>query len=453
MGGLGQRSAEGGSMKPFEDLTNIELDDWTLRLDRATSILSSTDFWALPSNSYVFIPTREHWPASVVNARLPMVEGTSPARWLMQNRAVEQVTWSPGEPMIIEGRLVAEGGWINRDGTRCFNYYRPPQIEPGNPELAGPWIDHVKLIYPEDAAHIILWLAHRVQRPAEKINHALVLGGAQGIGKDTLLAPVREAVGPWNFDEVSPTQVMGRFNGYLKSVVLRVNEARDLGIADRFKFYDHLKPITASPPETLKVDEKNIREHRIFNVCGVIITTNHKTDGIYLPADDRRHYVAWSDHTKEQFGSDYWQRLWCWYQQGGLQHVAAYLAKLDLSSLDPKAPPPKTPAFWDIVNASHAPEDAELADALDRLGNPPAVTLDMVRNVASAEFQIWWADRKNRRSIPHRFERCDYCAVRNEGRKDGLWIINGTRQVLYARTDLSIRDRFLAAQRLQRTMP
>jgi hypothetical protein len=43
-----------------------------------------------------------------------------------------------------------------------------------------------------------------VQRPQEKINHALVLGGAQGIGKDTLLEPVKRAVGPWNFEGVSP---------------------------------------------------------------------------------------------------------------------------------------------------------------------------------------------------------------------------------------------------------
>ena len=30
-------------------------------------------------------------------------------------------------------------------------------------------------------SHVIKWLAHRVQRPQEKINHALVLGGNQGI--------------------------------------------------------------------------------------------------------------------------------------------------------------------------------------------------------------------------------------------------------------------------------
>ena len=53
-----------------------------------------------------------------------------------------------------------------------------------------------------------------------------------------------------------------------------------------------------------------------------------------------------------------------------LIHVAAYLASLDISGFDPKAPSPKTPAFWDIVDANRAPEDAELADVLDRMGNP-----------------------------------------------------------------------------------
>jgi hypothetical protein len=105
----------------------------------------------------------------------------------------------------------------------CFNLYRPPVIEMGDAAKAGRWTEHVKRVYPEDAEHIIKWLAHRVQRPHEKINHALVLGGNQGVGKDTLLERVKQAVGPWNFAEVSPSQILGRFNGFFKSVVLRVS--------------------------------------------------------------------------------------------------------------------------------------------------------------------------------------------------------------------------------------
>jgi hypothetical protein len=368
--------------------------------------------------------------------------------WLDQNKPVEQMTWAPGEPMLIRHRLISEGGWIERKNVTVFNLYRPPIIVPGNAAEAERWLDHVYRVYPDDAEHIIKWLAQRRQRAHEKINHALVFGGEQGIGKDTLLEPAKRAVGPWNFSEVSPQQVLGRFNGFLKSVILRINEARDLGESDRFKFYDHMKAYTAAPPDVLRVDEKNLREHNVLNCCGVVITTNYKADGIYLPADDRRHYVAWSDLKKEDFAADYWTKLWGWYNNGGDRHVAAYLAELDISQFDPKAPPPKTAAFWDIVGANRAPEEGELADILDLLDNPAATTLAKIAAEARDELREWLEDRKNRRAIPHRLERCGYVPVRNDTAKDGLWILHGTRQVIYARTDLSLRDRLIAAKRV-----
>ena len=226
----------------------------------------------------------------------------SASEWLDKHRAVQQMTWAPGfGSPIIEDFLIDNGEWTRRNGVRCFNHYQAPRLVLGDPDNAGPWLDHVHKVYPDNAEHIIKWLAHRVQRPDVKPNHALVLGGAQGIGKDTLLEPVKHAVGHANFQEVSPKQVMGRFNGFLKSVILRVNEARDLGEFDRFKFYDHMKIYTASPPDTLRIDEKNLREYNIFNCCGVVIATNYKTDGIYLPSDDRRHYVAWSELHQRRF--------------------------------------------------------------------------------------------------------------------------------------------------------
>lgn len=95
-----------------------------------------------------------------------------------------------------------------------------------------------------------------------------------------MIEPVKRAVGPWNFAEPSPAQLTARFNGYAKSVILRISEARDLGEIDRYQFYEHMKIYCASPPDVLRVDEKNLREYNSLNCCGVIITTNHKTDGI-----------------------------------------------------------------------------------------------------------------------------------------------------------------------------
>jgi Family of unknown function (DUF5906) len=425
------------------------------------------DFYAyMPMHNYIYTPSREPWPGSSVNARIPPIpvfdkfgnpvlnkkgeqEEISASAWLDQSRPVEQMTWAPGLPMIIRDRLVSAGGWIERKGVSCFNLYRPPEIKIGDATQVEPWLTHVRNVYGEQQVqHIILWLAHRVQRPQEKINHALVLGGAQGIGKDTLLEPVKRAVGRWNFSEVTPQQMFGRFNGYVKSVILRISEARDLGDMNRFAFYDHMKIYTAAPPDVLRVDEKNLREYSVLNCCGVIITTNHKADGIFLPADDRRHFVAWSDMAKEDFADDYWNTLWGGYESGGFNHVTSYLTSLDISGFDPKAPPPKTAAFWDIVDASRASEDAELADVLDRLGNPAATTLVRVQNAATGDFEVWLRDRKHRRQLPFRFEQCGYVPVRNEAAKDGLWVINKARQVVYAKAELALRDRLAAAEQL-----
>jgi hypothetical protein len=427
------------------------------------------DFVAfLPTHVYIFTPCREAWTGVSVNARLPrmpvLTKSGKPKRdkngnivtilattWLDRNRAVVQMTWCPGFPLLIHGRMVVDGGWIEREDVTTFNHYRPPRIVPGDASKVDPWLKHVCKIYPDDADHIITWLAHRVQRPQEKINHALVLGGAQGIGKDTLLEPVKYAVGPWNFREVIPAHLLGRFNSFAKAVIMRVNEARDLGDAERvnrFTFYDHTKIYTANPPDVLRVDEKHLREYYVFNVLGFLITTNHKTDGIYLPPDDRRHYVAWSDFTKEDFKPEHWNGLWGWYHAGGFEHVAAYLTEFDISGFDPKAPPPQTPAWWDIVNANSAPEDAELADAIDVLSRPKALTIKQLIAVAKGSLAEWLSERRSRRAIPHRLERCGYVAVRSDA-KDGRWIIGGCRQVIYASSELSSKDRYMAAEELK----
>ena len=93
---------------------------------------------------------------------------------------------------------------------------------------------------------------YRVQRPHEKINHGLVLGGLQGIGKDTLLEPVKRAVGPWNLSRRRRYRCLAASTASRKSVVLRISEAKDMGEFDRFKFYDHMKTFLASPPDVIR---------------------------------------------------------------------------------------------------------------------------------------------------------------------------------------------------------
>ena len=430
------------------------------------------DFHAyMPTHQYLYVPTRELWSATSIDNRLPkrilcdergapiLGDDGQPMEvkasvWLDKQRHVEQMTWCPGKPMILPNTVVSDGGWVTHAGSTCYNLYRPAIAMVGHAELATPWIDHIRRVFPDDADHLLGWFAHRVQRPWEKINHALVLGGKEGIGKDTILEPVKAAVGPWNFTEISPAHLMGRFNGFVKSVILRINEARDLGEVDRFSFYDHLKPFTAAPPDVLRVDEKNLREHAVFNVCGVIITTNYKTNGIYISPDDRRHYVAWSELSKEDFVEGYFRGLYDWFAAGGLGHIAAWLTAYDLSSFDAKRPPKHTEAWHDIVASSQSPEDAELADVLDRLQRPDALTIQILANPPTSKpFSDWLMDPKNRRAIPHRLAEMHYAATRNPWTQEGFWTVSGRRQVIYTKISLSQQERRNSAQELCQLEP
>lgn len=253
--------------------------------------------------------------------------------------------------------------------------------------------------------------------------------------------------------------MMGRFNSFNRTVVLQINEVRDLGEVNRFTFYEHLKTYCAAPPDTLLTDEKNRPEYYVLNVCGVIMLTNYKVGGVYLPADDRRTYVAWSFKKATDYPLGHWVEFWKWLDDEGGVHVAAYLQTLDISNFDPKAPPLRTPAFWEIVNSNRSTDEAELSDIFDALGKPAAVTIDGVIDKASdlhmSSLAEWMKDRKNRGVIPIRFEKCGYTSVRNvAAASDGMFKIGGIRRkMIYARSDLSQQQRLDAANTLAGARP
>src|SRR5262245_56210738 len=103
---------------------------------------SLADFRAYaPARMCIYMPCKELWPHASVDARLPpqplLDETGTPvrnakgklvtipaSRWLEQNQSVEQMTWMPGLPELIEGRLVVDGGWIEQPKTKYFNLYR-----------------------------------------------------------------------------------------------------------------------------------------------------------------------------------------------------------------------------------------------------------------------------------------------------------------------------------------
>jgi hypothetical protein len=431
------------------------------------------DFVSLaPSRCCVYLPCKSLWPNASIDDRfgpVPLLDvNGNPVKnasgkvvmipftkSLARERSVEKLVWAPGMPEFIHGKLAVDGGWVEKQGATTLNTFRAPNPKLGDPAQATRWVEHWHKLYPDEAKHIIAWFACRVQHPEVMINHALLLGGAPKIGKDTLLEAVVKTVGEWNFRSIKLNDLVAKNNDHLQTIILRVNEARDVGeqgTVDRYRLYDHIKDTLTSPPSTLRVNIKYVPEFEIMKCLGMVITTNHR-DAFFLPPEDRRFFVAFSERHGEEFPAAYWNKFWGWYQAGGFEHVAAYLFTHDVSNFDPKAEPPKTDAFWTMVSMDRGGEHGEIADAIDLLKDkdgqrPDALTLDQLSAVAPALESL--RDKTKRTRIRRRLEDSGYVVVVNPKakRSDGLWFVKGRRQTIYASERLDLKQRLTAAKNL-----
>ncbi|MGJ4996215.1 DUF5906 domain-containing protein [Bradyrhizobium sp. HKCCYLS3077] len=419
-----------------------------------------SDYWAhLPSGKMIYERTGELFSASSIDKHIGRVKdamrtegpGTLATTWLSQHRFVKSMGWAPGEPKIIEDKVLTIDGWIRSPGDKTFNRYVPPHIAHVEGDVSK-WLDHIRAIYPGEAAHIVQWLAHRVQRPGDKVNHALVLIGSQGIGKDTILKPAVAAIGSNNFKQITAkTFFNSEWNDYLQSVILRINEVHDLGGESRYGFYDATKDVITNPPEAHRINTKHVPQYAAVNVCGVVMTSNH-LDALYLAPDDRRHFVCVSTRTQDDFSPAYWDEINAWFENSGNEAIAHYLANLDLTAFNAKAPPPKTAAWHMVVAAGVAPESGDLSDVIESMGKPDALTLQMVRSrtPGDSQLRLLFEDAKLRRAIPKRLAECGYVAVANPDARDsgGRWRMLGGKTTIYARQELSEPFRLAAARAL-----
>jgi hypothetical protein len=248
-----------------------------------------------------------------------------------------------------------------------------------------------------------------------------------------------------------------KYNGYLESVICLISEAQDFGEDDRYAFYNRVKPWLGGTAATvLMVADKYVKAHPVFDVFDPIITTNHKVRGLFLPDDDARHYVAWSNRTWEDWGypdfetldREYFGPLHDWYKDGGYEAVAHYLRTLPLT-MSPTAPPPKTDAWYEIVHAYADPNTSALARILETLGNPPAVTVAQV-SAADSKQELEWFDVKRRNKVPADMEEAGYVHQGNPASEKGRWMVgpkSNRREIsIYVRAKLSKDDRLKAAR-------
>ena len=463
---------EGGQSWVLESGTEYKLEDFVAYLPMGGTFihLSTKLFWRGTSGVNSQIPRVD--TGLVDKAGQPILKDA--ASVIMERHGVNHMTWAPGEPQIITGKFYDKSGWIIEPSAKTYNTFCPvPDTGGGDASMATLWVEHVKYVYPNkiDHNHILDVLAYVVQNVGGKVNHALVLAGEEGIGKDTILIALKHILGGPNIVGVGPDVILDQqFNPYAKSLVLVIAEARDLGNG-RYKLNNKLKDIITTTSTGLYVNEKGIPQYSIPNHMLVCITTNFPDNGLYVNEGSRRYFVATSKVPPKDpsIPTDYFARLHGWLEVDGFRHVAAFLRERDLSKFDSKAPPPMNEGTRQMMVGGLHHDVEKMEDLLDAMGikmadgsvvRPKAVTFDMLREYAGQfvdhggsmratdkDFYSMMAEgRYPRNELAYRLKDCGYTPALNpkEGRR-GQWTVKGKRTTVYVSTNLPEEQRLREA--------
>lgn len=284
---------------------------------------------------------------------------------------VQSATWWPGKPRIIEDHVFVRGHMKRVDGYKSLNLYNPPNYDRlKDNETVDLWLEHVERLFPDKRIreHFYDWAAFAIQHPDKKINHGILISGAQGIGKDSMLLPLRMAVGESNATEIGPDEISSNFNNFVKSVLIVINEVRPHKNGSfATSFYNRLKPILAAPPEQLKMEAKYQNPIYVQNVCRVVMTTNDPLD-MYIPDVDRRIFVMHSNlpsPKNDPKAAPYYRKLHRYLANGGCDAVIRWLLKRDVIDFDPSEPPFDTDGKTAIIEANKQVRRSFADDILD----------------------------------------------------------------------------------------
>ena len=251
---------------------------------------------------------------------------------------VDKADYAPKMPAVFEQDGVIYGNTWDRD-SEVF----------GKEGDCQPWLDHFdKVGWGQYRKHILQWMAFTIRYPERKINHAIVLGSEEGIGKDWLLYPLVSAMG-CNGKTIAGEELLSNFNEFMMGIKhLHVNELESGNRDDIAKINARIKPLAAAPPESLRINQKGVKTIDVRNLLSVSICTNDK----YVLKNERqsrRLFAVWSDLDVRNHRGDmlpewreYWREMWPW-MKDNWQACVWYLRNVvDLSDFHSSEAPPVT---------------------------------------------------------------------------------------------------------------
>ena len=268
-------------------------------------------------------------------------------------RVLNGIAYAPGESVLIL-----------RNGDAFGNRWKDAR-QAGVPGDVTPWLDHCAALVPDPAQreHIFNVMAYKLQNPSVKINHAILMGGAPGCGKDTLFAPFIWAVcgpGLQNYALVDAERIESQWGYHYESEIFVLNELKEPEARERRALANKLKPVIAAPPDVLSVNRKGLAPYDAANRLLVLAFTNDYNP-ISIESDDRRWMCVWSHAPKMTDG----RAIWNWYKSGGYEACAAWLWACDVSAFNPAAPAPVTEWKQSMAENSLSASESAIVDCIN----------------------------------------------------------------------------------------
>ena len=365
-----------------KEMARLEKEDWYGRFA-----------YVVDDDAYFDIGDRREVSRSSFNALFRHIgcKSIHNARKIEASACFDENREAKGAATIV-GVTYAAGGdvFVTRDGQQYGNRWRDarPLSVMGTRPVAGDvsrWLTHLERLIPVDfeREHLLNVMAHKVQFPGHKINHAILMGGTHGSGKDTLFAPFFWAIGgasKTNCSLVKNEDLTSQWGYALECEVMEIAELRQSEAKDRRSLENTLKPIIAAPPELLPINRKGLHPYMALNRVLVVAFSNERA-AITISTEDRRWFCLWAECEKlpeaEAVG------LWNWYKnRGGFEAVAHYLATRDVSAFNPSAPPPMTEAKAIMTEQGQSMAEAFIVDLIERKQG------DFARGVVSSPFTL-----------------------------------------------------------------
>jgi len=298
-----------------------------------------------------------HIPCKSIHGKNPKVEASvsfDENRQTMGAKALVGITYAAGESVIVA-----------RDGDLYGNRWRDARPAFGSGDVT-PWLEHCKTLVPnaEELEHIFDVMAFKVQHPETKINHAVLHGGDQGSGKDTMWAPFIWAVCGEHLKNrglLDNDTMSSQFGYALESEILILNELKEPDAKERRALANKLKPIIAAPPEMLTVNRKGLHPYQMANRVFVLAFSNDPVP-ISLDSQDRRWFCVWSHAPR--MSAQAAEKMWKWYKAGGFAAIGGWLSRRDVSAFNPGAAPMMTEFKMNLVEHGMSMAESYLVELM-----------------------------------------------------------------------------------------